>query len=201
MATERERRTRLAALLGAAWGLGHATTLVALGIPIVLFGRFLPDALQRAAEALVGVVIVLLAVQLLRRWRRGAFHAHTHAHGDVVHRHVHGHADVGAHDHRHVFVGSPARAYGVGLVHGIGGSAGVGVLLLASIPERGQALAALLVFAFSAALSMAALSSALGVALGRTLVERRMSRLAPGFGGASLVFGVWYVVAALAGPS
>jgi high-affinity nickel permease len=201
VATEPERRTRRAAALGGAWGLGHATTLIALGIPIVLFGRYLPDALQRAAEALVGVVIVLLAVQLLRRWRRGAYHAHAHAHGDVVHRHVHGHAGVGAHDHRHIVVRSPARAYGVGLVHGVGGSAGVGVLLLASIGDRAQALTALLVFALAAAVSMATLSSALGFALGRPFVERRIARLAPGLGAVSLVFGVWYVVGALAGPA
>jgi high-affinity nickel permease len=201
VASERERAAYHASILGAAWGLGHATTLIAFGIPIVLFGRHLPDVLQRAAETLIGLVIVLLAAQLLRRWRRGAFHAHTHAHGDILHRHVHGHGTIAAHEHRHVFVRSPARAYAVGLVHGVGGSAGVGVLLLASIADRAEALAALLVFALATALSMATLSSALGFALGRALVERRMVRLAPGLGVLSLGFGVWYMLGALAGPA
>jgi high-affinity nickel permease len=199
VAATRERAARRAGIVGAAWGLGHATTLIALGIPIVLFGAYLPDALQRSAEALVGLVIVLLAVQLLRRWRNGAFHAHTHAHGDVVHRHVHGHATGAAHEHRHVVVRSPAQAYAVGLVHGVGGSAGVGILLLASIPDRAEALAALVVFAFAAALAMATLSFVLGFALGRTLVERRLARLAPGLGALGIGFGFWYAVTALAG--
>jgi ABC-type nickel/cobalt efflux system permease component RcnA len=196
VAGERERAARRATRLGAAWGLGHATTLTAFGAPIVFFGAYLPDVLQRAAEALVGVVIVLLAVRLLRRWRRGAFHAHTHAHGELVHRHLHGHAAAHAHEHPHVTVRSPAQAYAIGLVHGVGGSGGLGVLLLASIPGRTEALAALLVFAFAAAVSMATLSSALGFALGRAPVERRMLRLAPALGVLSLVFGCWYAVAA-----
>ena len=201
VASEHGRAARCATVLGAAWGLGHATTLIAFGLPIVLFGRYLPETLQRAAEALVGVVIVLLAAQLLRRWRRGAFHAHTHSHGAVVHRHVHAHADADAHEHRHVFVRSPARAFAVGLVHGVGGSAGVGVLLLASIADRAQATTALLVFALAAALAMATVSAALGLALGRTFIERRMVRLAPGLGALSLGFGIWYVAAALAGAT
>lgn len=149
----------------------------------------------------MGIVIVLLAVQLIHRWRRGAFHAHTHAHGDVVHRHVHGHATAPAHEHRHTVVRSPVQAYSVGLVHGVGGSAGVGILLLASIPDRAEALTALIVFAFAGALSMAMLSSVLGFALGRTFVERRMVRLAPALGALNIAFGFWYVVTALAGPA
>jgi hypothetical protein len=197
VAGDRERAARRASLLGATWGLGHATTLIAFGIPIVLFGAYLPDPLQRAAEALVGVVIVLLAVRLLRRWRGGAFHAHTHAHGPLVHRHLHAHARELAHGHAHVAVRSPVQAYGIGLVHGVGGSAGLGVLLLASIPGRGEALAALVVFALAAAVSMATLSSVLGFALGRASVERRMLRLAPALGVLSLAFGCWYALAAV----
>ena len=45
-------------------------------------------------------------------------------------------------------------AFGIGLVHGMGGSAGVGVLLLAAIPSRELAIAALLVLAVFTAVSM-----------------------------------------------
>jgi hypothetical protein len=47
-------------------------------------------------------------------------------------------------------------------VHGMGGSAGVGVLLLATIPGQAEAVAALVVLALGTALSMAVLSSAFG---------------------------------------
>src|SRR3954468_12951175 len=74
----RERSSRVAARLGAAWGLGHAATLFAFGVPIVLYESYLPGALQQGAEAFVGVLIVSLAVWLLVRWRRGIFHVHLH---------------------------------------------------------------------------------------------------------------------------
>jgi len=136
IAGTRERATGAAARLGLSWGLGHATTLFAFGLPIVLFHRYLPRPAQEAAETTVGLVIVALAVSLLLRWHRGAFHTH---------------------DHPPRRARSPLQAYGIGLVHGMGGSAGVGLLLLASIQNRAIAVAALGLFALCTALSMAAL--------------------------------------------
>jgi ABC-type nickel/cobalt efflux system permease component RcnA len=138
VATDREHRVRRASLLGLAWGLGHASSLLALGLPFILVAALLPRRVEGAAEVLIGLVIMLLAVRLLVRWRRGAFHAHAHHHGPVIHRHLHPHpAGVGhAHDHR---VRSPLAAYGIGVVHGVGGSAGVALLLLAGIGDRAEA--------------------------------------------------------------
>jgi high-affinity nickel permease len=89
--SERRQSGRRAGLLGLCWGLGHATTLFALGVPIVFAGRYLPDAVQAGAEAAIGLVIAALAVRLLVRWRRGYFHAHSHSHGSVRHSHPHVH--------------------------------------------------------------------------------------------------------------
>lgn len=61
--------TRRAGRLGLAWGAGHAVTLAAFGLPIVLMQAYLPDIAQRAAEALVGLMIMFLALRLLGRWR------------------------------------------------------------------------------------------------------------------------------------
>ncbi|HEX5469686.1 MAG TPA: sulfite exporter TauE/SafE family protein [Gaiellaceae bacterium] len=197
VATDPERRPRIAARLGLAWGSGHALTLLLLGLPIVFVGAYLPDAAQRAAEALVGVVIVVLAVRLLRRWRHGRFHAHEHEHGQVRHRHLHPHGDMGGHGHGHERVRSPAQAFGVGLLHGAGGSAAVGVLLLASISSRVEATVALGVFAVATAASMTVLSLAFGYALARENVRGRLPRLAPLLGALSLAFGAWYTIGAL----
>lgn len=199
VATTPDGAARRATTLGASWGFGHATTLVVLGAPIALYGSSLPEVVARAAEALVGVVIALLAIRLLRRWRAGAFHAHTHTHDELVHRHLHDHARdlVGhRHGHDHVLVRSPAQAYAIGLVHGVGGSAGLGVLLLVSISNRMHAFAALLAFALAAAVSMTTLSAAIGYALGRPVVERRMLQVVPALGTLSLLFGSWYALAA-----
>src|SRR3954470_4763323 len=186
IATGRDHAARSATRLGLAWGLGHATSLFAFGLPIVVFKAYLPVRVQQGAETSVGVMIALLALWLLVRWRRGLFHLHqdhgtTHAHGA----------------RGRIRTRSPLQAFGIGLVHGMGGSAGVGVLLLASIHDRGVAVAALALFAACTALSMAALSTGWGLTLASSPMRASLSRLAPALGCTSLAFGVWYALAAL----
>ena len=101
IATDPRDGSRRAGRLGLAWGLGHATTLFAFGLPIVLYGAYLPDAVQRGAELIVGIVIAGLALRLLAGWRQGRFHAHLHSHGEVEHRHLHPHEHGAHHAHRH----------------------------------------------------------------------------------------------------
>jgi ABC-type nickel/cobalt efflux system permease component RcnA len=186
VATGRDRATRTAARLGLSWGLGHATSLFAFGLPIVLFKAYLPEPVQAAAETSVGVMIGLLALWLLVRWRRGLFHLH-HDHGST---HAHG-------SRGRIRTRSPLQAFGIGLVHGMGGSAGVGVLLLASIHDRSIAIVALALFAFCTALSMAALSMGWGMMLASSPGRSSLARFAPVIGCASLAFGVWYTLGAL----
>lgn len=208
IASEDEHAARSAARLGLSWGLGHATTLLLLGLPFVLFGSLLPEPLQVTAEVLIAVVIVILAVRLLVRWRRGMFHGHPHSHGHVVHAHPHAHErshrtvpEGGAPVHEHPHAGaahrSPLGAYGIGLVHGVGGSAGVSLLLLAGIEDRALAVTSLLLFAGFTAVAMAAASTGVGYGLTRERVRRSLPRLAPVLGTLSLAFGVWYGLGAL----
>jgi ABC-type nickel/cobalt efflux system permease component RcnA len=202
IASDPEDGTRTAGRLGLAWGAGHALTLAAFGLPVVLLGAYLPDAAQRAAEAAVGVMIMFLAVRLLQRWRSGHFHAHAHRHGDLEHRHLHPHQPAHyTHNHTHqpeTRLGrSPWQAFGIGLVHGTGGSAGVGVLLIATIPVQAEAVAALVVLAAGTAVSMAVLSSAFGYAITRGPMLTRMLALAPAMGLVTLAFGGWYTLGAV----
>jgi hypothetical protein len=92
---------------------------------------------------------------------------------------------------------SPLQAYAIGLVHGVGGSAGVGVLLLASVSGESAGAAALAVFAAGTAASMAIASSAFGFVLTRGPVLRRLTLAAPALGVASLALGAWYALGAL----
>ena len=96
---DRAARAATPPKLGLAWGAGHATTLFALGLPIVLYSAYLPEAVQRGAETAIGFLIVGLAVWLLVRWRRGAFHVHVHDHDDRSHAHLHSHASRGRTTH------------------------------------------------------------------------------------------------------
>ncbi|MDQ3859001.1 MAG: HupE/UreJ family protein [Actinomycetota bacterium] len=176
VAGSRDGAARRAGELGLAWGVGHGVTLFVFGLPILLLNGYLPERVQQTAETAVALVIVYLAVRLLVRWRRGAFrpHAHPHAHG----------------------ARTRAGAFAIGLVHGVGGSAGVGVLILASVESTAQAVVSLLVLAVFTAVSMGILSTGFG----RTLVSRPLQAafngVAPALAVASLAFGVWYASAA-----
>ena len=200
---------RRATVLGLAWGLGHASTLFAFGLPVVLFRRYLPDPVQRAAEAAIGLVIAALAIRLLIRWHRGYFHVHPHRHGSVQHAHAHAHEHrheatapsvPHAHPHADALGRSPLAAFGIGMVHGVGGSAGVGVLLVGAVSGQMQGVLALVVFAAATAVSMALVSTAFGHALARGAVKRRLAELVPLLGAASLLFGVGYSLGALRSP-
>lgn len=171
----RERAARRAGELGLAWGLGHAATLFAFGLPILLLDAFLPPWVQQVAETAVGVVIIYLALRLLVRWRSGElrFHAHPQAHGARTRR----------------------GAFAIGLVHGMGGSASVGVLVLASVPSTGLAVISLVLLAVFTAVSMSVVSSGFGSMLA-SRPARSLGAVAPTLSGASLVFGVWYATAA-----
>ncbi|HLL86358.1 MAG TPA: hypothetical protein VK387_03485 [Thermoleophilaceae bacterium] len=212
--SEGRHGTRRALSLGLSWGAGHAVALLALGIPLVLFRDRLPAAVQTAAEVAIAVVIVALAVRLLIRWRRGHFHAHPHRHDGVWHAHPHVHEHGRGHPHAHTATHreapavhdhahpealgrSPGGAFGIGLVHGIGGTAGAGLLLVAAVPGESAALVALVVLAVATALSMAACSAGFGHVLAHGRVARRLVALVPIFGLAGAVFGVWYGLGAL----
>jgi high-affinity nickel permease len=182
VASSRERAARRAAELGVFWGLGHALTLILFGLPIVLFEQFLPEPLRRSAETAVAAVIVFLGVRLLIRWRSGYFHTHAHPHPRQEH------------EHRHA-VRTRAGAFGIGLVHGMGGSAGVAVLLLAAVPSRAIAVGSLLVLALFTAVSMTMLTGGFGRALVQPRVQGAFVLLAPSLAVGSLAFGVWYAAA------
>ena len=163
---------RQARQLGLAWGGGHAVTLFVFGVPIVLFNAYIPASAEVLAESAIGLLIVALSVRLLVRWRRGSRSQ------DTGHRRLRR---------------SPTEAFAIGLLHGIGGSAGVGVLLLAATPDHLTATLALVVFAACTAISMAVASASCGWVLTRRTLS---GALAPVLGTASLAFGVWYFLGA-----
>jgi ABC-type nickel/cobalt efflux system permease component RcnA len=200
IASEEHEGVRKATFMGFSWGLGHGTSLVLVGLPLVLLGQYLPEGIQRAAEAAIGIIIVILAVRLLVRWRRGLFHVHAHSHDEgPPHRHLHSHEHEHSHEHSHPTsdMRTPLSAYGVGLVHGVGGSGGLTLLLLSTIPDPAEAAGALLIFAASSAVSMASLSTAFGLAIAAGPIRRSFEHVAPVLGTLAAAFGVWYTLGAL----
>ena len=181
---------RAATRLGAWWGLGHALTLLVVGLPLIALKEQLPAWLERGAETGVGLVILALGVRVLVKWLRGDYRASPHHHHAHDHRHLR-QGEGSAHHHRHVR--SPRQAFGIGMLHGLAGTGAVVVLLIAALPGRVEAAAALAVFAPMSIVSMAIFTSAFAWVLTRPVVAPLYRTvLVPALGAFGLVFGLWY---------
>jgi high-affinity nickel permease len=191
--------TRAAAKLGAWWGLGHAATLLVIGLPLIFFKSELPAWLENGAEKAVGAVIVLLALRVMLKWARGDYRTTAHGHGahetDVGHERAYRHLRRGAgtaHKHRHVR--TPQQALAIGMLHGLAGTGAVVLLLIAALPGQLEAAAALAVFAPMSILSMVTCTSAFAWILTRPVVEPvYRTVLIPALGLFALMFGSWYI--------
>jgi ABC-type nickel/cobalt efflux system permease component RcnA len=153
---------------GVFWGLGHALTLFLFGSVVLLLNRALPERLATGLELAVGVMLVLLGADVLRRLAKERVHFHLHQHRDGV-RHFHGHSHAGDsehrdHEHRHS-KGFPLRALVVGLVHGMAGSAALILLTLGNVPSPAAGLLYMLLFGLGSIAGMALLSAVIAVPL------------------------------------
>lgn len=130
---------------GLAWGLGHTLTLFVVCGLIIALGVSIPDAVAGALEFAVGIMLVGLGGDVLRRLLKQRMHVHGHKHErEKFHIHFHSHErdadhDTAAHDHEHTSA-LPGRALAIGLMHGLAGSAAV---LLIAVADQGSALTAL----------------------------------------------------------
>jgi high-affinity nickel permease len=190
--------TRGAARLGAWWGIGHATTLMVIGLPLIFFKSELPTWLETGAEKAVGIVITLLALRVVVKWLRGDYRAGAHSHDpghatDEPHaRRRHLRRGSGA-THRHRHVRTPQQAFAIGTLHGLAGTGAVVLLLIAALPTQVEAAAALALFAPMSIFSMVAATSFFAWVLTRPLIEPIYRKvLIPALGLFALAFGAWY---------
>jgi high-affinity nickel permease len=65
---------------GMAWGIGHTATLMLFGGFVLALGTSVPPQLADALELAVGVMLIALGADVLRRVRRGRIHFHAHDH-------------------------------------------------------------------------------------------------------------------------
>lgn len=183
----RERRMRGALLLGAIWGVGHTATLLAIGVPIMLFGLVVPERLGLGLEFSVALMLILLGVLNLAEFFRRLHRAPARSHG-------HSHAPAGDPERSKPERGA-WRSLIVGIVHGLAGSAAVALLVLSEVKSVAWGVLYLLLFGAGTIAGMACFTGA--VALPMSFASARSERLQAHFGWISgllsLSFGAFLV--------
>src|SRR5271168_5155372 len=110
-------------------------------------------------------------------------HSHTHTHDGASHRHPHVH-DAGGELHREHVLAPGAlpplavrrpllRSFGVGLVHGLAGSAAIALLVLSAIPAPLWATLYLVIFCVGTIIGMGLITTAIATPM--IVASRRMS--------------------------
>jgi ABC-type nickel/cobalt efflux system permease component RcnA len=155
---------------GLAWGMGHTITLLAFSSVVLLLGSVIPARVAQGLEFGVGLMLVGLGLDVIRRLRQEQIHVHVHHHPDRP-PHVHAHSHKGEprpamafHEHPHP-QGFPYRALLVGLMHGMAGSAALILLTLHTTISPAQAVGYIVVFGLGSTVGMGLLSLVMAIPL------------------------------------
>lgn len=215
-----EYRNPLRAIwIGVSWGLGHTTTLLLVGLLLLLLRLSIPEGIALFFELLVGVVLILLGVQTFWGLRRRV-HAHPH-HEAEPHVHFHSHAKNQEHSqHSHRPPGSlgqlliagvipgehrtaptsalrpffRVKSYVVGTVHGLVGSAALMLLVLASLNSTLTGVLYILIFGLGSVVSMGLISIFISLPFSVSSRLPRLNLLVQAAAGTfSIIFGVMLV--------
>jgi nickel/cobalt transporter (NicO) family protein len=147
----RSERSLLGALkVSLLWGLGHSATFFAVGILWVTAGTQLPSWTTPVTELAVAASLIWLGV---RQWRHASCTAAPRAR-----RHTH--------------------TFAMGLLHGLAGSAGIGLLALTTMQDRSRALGFLAFYGAGVVVGMAVVTAALSLPLAAATRHSNTCRIA-----------------------
>lgn len=150
-----------ASLIGGFWGIGHTVSLFAVGLVVIFLKLQISESIERKLEAAVGVMLVILGANALRKLLRSSrIHAHTHDHDGHAHTHIHIHKDETNERSHHRF--SP-RSVVIGMVHGLAGSAALMLLVVPTIASPWLAMLYILVFGIGSVGGMILMSFLIGL--------------------------------------
>ncbi len=189
----RHRNPARSALAGLYWGIGHTGTLFVAALVILVLGLTVPVGLERWAELLVGVMLVVLGAGVVRRAVNARLHVHGHRHDGRAHVHFHTHEPDETHeiDHTH----DHGRSVLVGMMHGLAGSAGFMLLVVSQVDSLSSGLVFVAVFGLGTILGMMLFGGVISLPLRASAELPRLNslmRLSVGLG--SLVLGAMIIV-------
>ena len=122
---------------GLYWGLGHTSTIILIGLLVILLRLQIHESFFHYLEACVGLLLILLATFRLNKFWNSRLNRLKGPHSED-HSHAHPH---------HL-------AYFVGLVHGLAGSGALIVLVMTQIQNTFQGMLYLSIFGLGSILGM-----------------------------------------------
>jgi hypothetical protein len=175
--TTRPGSVRRALPIGLLWGFGHTLALGAFGIAAIMMKAEVSEDFSSFLELAVGLMLIALGVEVLFRLHRERIHFHTHAHeGGSLHFHAHSHPRASnsqvkdhtynnknfnaSHQHQHPR-GLKLRAFFVGIMHGMAGSAVLIVLTMQDLQSATSGIVYIALFGIGSMLGMVILSASI----------------------------------------
>jgi len=171
-----DKNPRSAVRQGVVWGLGHTLTLLVVGGIVLYADTLIPAEVANLLELIVGVMLLVLGGDLIRRVVKNRWHVHTHQHSDgLSHNHLHSHAaktdpEATWHDHFHPR-DFPLRALLVGMMHGLAGSAALVLLALQTVQSPLTGIFYIIIFGLGSIVGMALLSICIAVPMRHPLLQ------------------------------
>ena len=128
---------------GIFWGLGHTSTILIIGIVMILAKIVVAEQVFHYFEAGVGLMLILLgAHRIWKTWEHEKNHIAAHDHHEP-------------HGHR--------LAYGVGLVHGLAGSGTLILLVMTELHTAWEGIVYILIFGIGSISGMLLASGIFGL--------------------------------------
>jgi ABC-type nickel/cobalt efflux system permease component RcnA len=155
---------------GAVWGLGHTITLFLFGSTVIWLDTLMPQQLAHYLEMAVGLMLIALGIDVIRRVIKNRIHYHAHNHRQQgTHFHAHSHAGEGAHHqspHQHQHGQRfPVRTLMIGLMHGMAGSAALILITLDTMTSLWTGMGYMLLFGLGSMVGMALISMIIAIPL------------------------------------
>jgi ABC-type nickel/cobalt efflux system permease component RcnA len=196
----REKSVWKSSLVGAVWGMGHTASLFVAAVAVILLRLTISPRAAATMEFAVGLMLIGLGIDLVRRVVRGeiAVHSHTHDGGGASRLHVHA---FGVREPGEGHSGVGKRPFFIGLIHGLAGSAALMLFVLTTITSPWLGVVYVLIFGGGTIGGMLVMSTILGLpfALANRVFEGVVGKIQFAAGLGSLGFGVfyaWHVAAA-----
>lgn len=154
-------------LAGVFWGLGHTVTLLVIGVTAIALGQHIPENVATLLEFFVGVMLVYLGINGIRK-------------NPII--------EEGKQQHFH------KKSFVIGVIHGLAGSAAMVLLTAAAADTGAEAFQYILLFGAGTIVGMLLFTTLLGLPFLVTSKKSIPLFLMRATSLISIVYGLYYMI-------